>query len=70
MKTLHSACCLAGLWLVAGSLAAGPGEAGSSDAPPNVVLVMADDLGWGDVGFNGNRVIRTPNLDAWAAAGV
>ncbi|RME90989.1 MAG: N-acetylgalactosamine 6-sulfate sulfatase, partial [Verrucomicrobia bacterium] len=33
-------------------------------------LVMADDLGWGDVGFNGNRVIRTPNLDAWAAAGV
>jgi arylsulfatase A-like enzyme len=27
---------------------------------------MADDLGWGDVGFNGNRVIRTPHLDAMA----
>lgn len=37
---------------------------------PNIVLVMADDLGWGDVGFNGNTVIRTPNLDAMATAGL
>lgn len=37
---------------------------------PNVVLMMADDLGFGDVGFNGNRVIRTPNLDAMANAGI
>ena len=26
--------------------------------PPNVVLVMCDDLGWGDVGFNGNEIIQ------------
>ncbi|MEG0647439.1 MAG: sulfatase-like hydrolase/transferase [Bacteroides sp.] len=37
---------------------------------PNVILIMADDLGWGDVGFNGNRIIRTPHLDALASDGV
>ncbi len=33
---------------------------------PNVILIMCDDLGWGDVGFNGSKVIRTPHLDAMA----
>lgn len=37
---------------------------------PNIVLIMADDLGWGDTGFNGNKTIRTPNLDAMAADGL
>lgn len=37
--------------------------------PPNVVLVVADDLGWGDLGVYGNRVIRTPNIDTLAAEG-
>nr|WP_261340527.1 sulfatase-like hydrolase/transferase [Mariniblastus fucicola] len=35
-----------------------------------MILLMSDDQGWGDVGFNGNKNILTPNLDAMAAAGV
>ena len=37
---------------------------------PNIIFLMADDLGWGDVGFNGNAIIRTPHLDAMANDGL
>ncbi|NOY42180.1 MAG: sulfatase-like hydrolase/transferase [Planctomycetes bacterium] len=37
---------------------------------PNIVLVMADDQGWGDVAYNGHPILKTPNLDAAAAAGL
>jgi arylsulfatase A-like enzyme len=37
---------------------------------PNIVLIMADDMGWGDPGFNGNKIIQTPNLDSMAKAGI
>jgi arylsulfatase A len=37
--------------------------------PPNVVLILADDLGWGDVGFNGRKDWATPNLDRLATSG-
>ena len=36
---------------------------------PNVILIMTDDMGWGDTGFNGNRIIQTPCLDRLAAEG-
>jgi arylsulfatase A-like enzyme len=36
---------------------------------PNIILMMADDLGYGDTGFNGNRIIQTPNLDSLAQRG-
>ncbi len=37
---------------------------------PNVILIMADDLGWGDVGYNGNNIVKTPNLDEMAETGL
>jgi len=43
---------------------------GRTEAQPHVVLVMADDQGWGDVGYNGHPCVETPHLDAMAAAGV
>ena len=37
---------------------------------PNVIMLMSDDQGWGDVGFNGNERIHTPHLDEMAKQGV
>jgi arylsulfatase A-like enzyme len=39
-------------------------------APPNVVLILADDLGYGDLGSYGQQHIRTPHLDRLAAEGM
>jgi arylsulfatase A-like enzyme len=36
---------------------------------PNIILVMADDMGWGDTGYGGSSFAQTPNLDEMAAAG-
>lgn len=41
-----------------------------SKRPPNIVLIFADDLGYGDLGSYGARKIKTPNLDRMAAEGV
>ncbi|MEW5978593.1 MAG: sulfatase [Acidobacteriota bacterium] len=45
-------------------------RAGESPLLPNFVVIMADDLGYGDLGVYGNRVVRTPNLDRMAREGV
>ncbi len=37
---------------------------------PNIIIFYADDLGWADVGFNGNEVYETPHLDQMAKEGI
>ncbi len=66
---------LIGCWIagiaMASLLAAGAGAArsGSDERPPNIVLIVADDLGYGDVSFNGRTEWTTPNLDMLAKRG-
>ena len=59
---------LAALMLLA---VAGAGNAGQQPArtPPNIVLIQADDLGFGDVGAYGQKRFETPGLDRLAREG-
>ena len=43
---------------------------GRTDGPPNVVIILADDLGYGDLGCYGARNVETPNVDRLAEQGV
>lgn len=42
----------------------------AEEKPTNVILMMSDDQGWGDAGYNGHKILKTPHLDAMAAAGL
>lgn len=50
------------------AFAAGPAHAAPSK--PNIIFVMADDMGWGETGYRGHPVLKTPNIDAMAAGGL
>lgn len=42
----------------------------AADAKPNILVIVADDLGYGDLGIHGGRDVPTPNIDALAESGV
>ena len=56
--------------LAAGSFAARAAAQTRQDRPPNLVWIMADDLGYGHLGCYGQKKIRTPNIDRLAAEGM
>jgi arylsulfatase A-like enzyme len=43
--------------------------AGSAASKPNIIVILADDQGWGDLSLNGNSNLATPHLDSLARAG-
>ena len=52
------------LWLVAFLATTGAAK------PPNIVVFLTDDMGWGDLGCYGHPVIKSPNLDRLVEEGV
>lgn len=42
----------------------------SQSQSPNIILIMTDDQGWGDTGYNGHPHLKTPNLDAMVSNGI
>mgnify|MGYP002621681685 CR=1 FL=1 len=61
---------LPSLWMLLAAATSPTVHAADLAAKPNIVLVMADDQGWGDMAYNGHPVLKTPNFDAAAATGL
>src|SRR5688500_14941356 len=58
---------LAGFWLIC--CCADDGQAAETSSKPNIIVILADDFGWGSVGCYGGAGLQTPNLDRLAKEG-
>jgi len=73
LSDLHPPTRLARGWCLALTVLCGLASGGSERAiarGPNVIVIFADDLGYGDLGCYGHPTIRTPQLDRMAAEGI
>jgi arylsulfatase A len=68
-RTVNLSACLLAVVATTASDAA-TAIAAAPQRPPNVVLILMDDMGWRDVGFMGNQFVETPNLDRLAKRGI
>ena len=59
-----------GAALAAGTALVGCGQTGKEQPKTNVVFILADDLGWGDISCYGQQLFSTPNIDAIASNGL
>ncbi|HLP76893.1 MAG TPA: arylsulfatase [Candidatus Paceibacterota bacterium] len=66
MKSRRSVPLLAAIGFLTGVAA----SVAQSAAPPNVVVILSDDVGWGDPGCYGATKVKTPNIDALARGGL
>ena len=65
---MRSVLCLSLLLFACGTDTAPKSE--PEPSKPNIILIVADDLGYGDLGVYGQKEIRTPNLDRMASEGM
>ncbi len=59
-----------GAAIAAGSALVSCGQGEKAKSAPNVVFILADDLGWGDLSCYGQKLFETPNIDALAGNGL
>ncbi len=52
------------------SLSQAQAQTPASNTPPNILLILTDDLGYGDLGYTGSTQIKTPNIDSLAKDGI
>lgn len=57
------------LWAAAGGVTSPPIASQAGAKPPNILFILTDDLGWGDLSCYGNQRLKTPNLDRLARQG-
>src|SRR5262249_4127133 len=61
---------LAVLTLLAAPVAAIRASEGTKSTKPNILLILVDDLGYGDIGVHGGKAVPTPNIDKLAKSGI